>query len=110
MPEAIEEAYSALRERFIENPPTCFGHCAEVATPSALSEFEVRLHPLPSMTLAQGLCCEADIRRLFEFWRGFMAEAPIDLKWNIDLRLAPNDKQVTADIRGRPLASSSLDC
>lgn len=39
-----------------------------------------------------------------------MAEAPIDLKWNIDLRLAPNDKQVAADIRGRPLASSSLDC
>jgi hypothetical protein len=74
-----------------------------------VTEFEVRVHPLTSVTLAQGLCCEDDMRKLLEFWRGYMADAPIDLKCNIDLRrLAPNDKQVPADIRGRPVASSSV--
>jgi len=73
-----------------------------------VTEFEVRLHPLTSVTLAQGLSCEADARRLLEFWRDFMADAPIDLKWNIDLRLAPNDKEIPGDLRGRPVASSSL--
>ena len=73
-----------------------------------VTEFEVRLHPLTSVTLAQGLCCAADIRRVLTFWRDFMADAPIDLKWNIDLRVAPNGKEVPADLRGRPVASCSL--
>ena len=73
-----------------------------------VTEFEVRLHPLTSVILAQGLSCEADIRRLLTFWRGFMADAPIDLKWNVDLRLAPATKGVPDDLRGRPVASSSL--
>jgi hypothetical protein len=37
-----------------------------------------------------------------------MAEAPLDLKWNIDLRLAPHTKNVPIELRGRPVASSSL--
>jgi len=37
-----------------------------------------------------------------------MAEAPIDLKWNIDLRLASHTKKVPIELRGRPVASSSL--
>ena len=73
-----------------------------------VTEFEVRLHPLKSVTLAQGLSREADIGRLLTLWRGFMADAPIDLKWNVDLRLAPNMKDVPDDLRGRPVASSSL--
>ena len=73
-----------------------------------VTEFEVRLHPLTSVTLAQGLTAEADIRRLLEFWREFMADAPIDLKWNIDLRLAPNERKVPVDLRGHPVANSSL--
>ena len=54
----------------------------------------MKLHPLTSVVLAEGLSPEADIRRLLEFWRDFMAEAPLDLKWNIDLRLAPHTKKV----------------
>src|SRR5215469_17400203 len=73
-----------------------------------VTEFEVRLHPLTSVTLAQGMAPQADIRRLLEFWRDFMADAPNDLKCNIDLRLAPNRKAVPADLRGRPVASCSL--
>jgi hypothetical protein len=37
-----------------------------------------------------------------------MAEAPLDLKWNIDLRLAPDSKRVPIELRGRPVASNSL--
>ena len=70
-----------------------------------VTEFEVRLHPLTSVVLAEGLAPESDIRALLEFWREFMADAPIDLKWNIDLRLAPQSERVPAELRGQPVAS-----
>jgi len=73
-----------------------------------VTEFEVKLHPLTSVVLAEGLTPETHIRRLLECWRDFMAEAPIDLKWNIDLRLAPRTKKVPLELQGRPVASSSL--
>jgi hypothetical protein len=73
-----------------------------------VTEFEVKLHPLASVVLAEGLTREADIRRLLEYWKDFMAEAPLDLKWNIDLRLAPHKEKVPIDLRGRPVAGSSL--
>lgn len=73
-----------------------------------VTEFEVKLHPLTSVVLAEGLSPEADIRRLLALWRDFMAEAPLDLKWNIDLRLAPHTAKVPIELRGRPVASSSL--
>jgi len=73
-----------------------------------VTEFEVKLHPLTSMVLAEGLSPEADIRLLLECWRDFMAEAPLDLKWNINLRLAPHARSVPIELRGRPVASSSL--
>ena len=73
-----------------------------------VTEFEVRLHALSSVVFAEGLCPEADIRRLLECWRDFMAEAPFDLKWNIDLRLARGTKRVPVKLRGRAVASSSL--
>ena len=31
-----------------------------------------------------------------------MAEAPLDLKWNIDLRLAPHKEKVPVELRGQP--------
>src|SRR5271167_3164469 len=73
-----------------------------------VTEFAVKLHPLTSVVLAEGLSPEVDIRRLLECWRDFMAEAPIDLKWNIDLRPAPHIQRVPIELRGRPVASSSL--
>ncbi len=73
-----------------------------------VTEFEVRLHPLTSVVLAEGLTPEADIRRLLEFWRDFMAEAPLDLKWNINLRLASATEKVPIKLRARPVAGSSL--
>jgi hypothetical protein len=73
-----------------------------------VTEFEVKLHPLSSLVLAEGLCAEPNIRRHLEFWREFMVEAPLDLKWNIDLRLAPHSQKVPPALRGRPVAGNSL--
>jgi hypothetical protein len=73
-----------------------------------VTEFEVKLHPLTSVVLAEGLTPETDIRSLLQTWRDFMAEAPIDLKWNIDLRLAMHTRKVPVELRGRPVASTSL--
>jgi len=73
-----------------------------------VTEFEVRLHPLIAVVLVEGYTREAGIRPLLKCWRDFMAEAPLDLKWNINLRLAPNTNNVPIELRGRPSASSSL--
>ena len=73
-----------------------------------VTEFEVELHPLRAVVLAEGLTPQSEIRALLEYWRDVMAEAPHDLKWNIDLRLAPDTGRVPIDLRGRPVASSSL--
>jgi len=99
---------SVVRCHSRENPDLFWALRGGGGNFGVVTEFEVKLHPLTSVTLAQGLCCEANARRLLEFWRDFMAEAPIDLKWNIDLRLAPNEKEVPAELRGRPVASTSL--
>jgi FAD binding domain-containing protein/berberine-like enzyme len=73
-----------------------------------VTEFEVRLHPLTAVMLVEGLTPEGKIRGLLESWRDFMAVAPFDLKWNIDLRLAPHTKRVPVELRGRPVARNSL--
>jgi hypothetical protein len=73
-----------------------------------VTEFEVKLHPLTSVVLAEGLTAEMDIRPLLECWRDFMAESPLDLKWNVNLRLAPHAEKVPIELRGRPVASNSL--
>jgi len=73
-----------------------------------VTEFGVRLHPLTAVVLVEGLTPEGKIRGLLEFWRDFMADAPFDLKWNINLRLAPHTKRVPVELRGRPVASNSL--
>jgi len=73
-----------------------------------VTEFELKLHPLKSVVLAQGLTPEANIRHLLECWRDFMADAPFDLKWNLDLRIAPHTSKVPAEFHGRPIAGSSL--
>jgi len=52
--------------------------------------------------LAEGLTPESGIRALLECWRDFMAEAPFDLKWNINLRLAPHTKNVPVELRDAP--------
>jgi len=73
-----------------------------------VTEFELKLHPLTAVTLAEGLSPETGIRSLLEYWRDFMSEAPLDLKWNISLRLAPQTKTVPLELRAKPVASNAL--
>jgi hypothetical protein len=99
---------SVLRVNAKENPDLFWALRGGGGNFGVVTEFEVRLHPLAAVVLAEGLSPEADIRLLLELWRDFMADAPLDLKWNIDLRLAPHTKEVPAELRGRPVASNSL--
>jgi hypothetical protein len=99
---------SVVRANAKENPDLFWALRGGGGNFGVVTEFEVKLHPLTSVVLAEGLSPEADIRRLLEFWRDFMPEAPLDLKWNIDLRLATHTNKVPIDLRGRPVASSSL--
>src|SRR6202167_5532492 len=73
-----------------------------------VTEFELKLHPLNSVVLAEGLAPEDNIRKLLQCWRGFMADAPCDLKWNLDLRLAPHKSKVPAQLHGRLVGGNSL--
>ena len=99
---------SIVRADATENPDLFWALRGGGGNFGVVTEFELKLHPLTSVVLAEGLSPAADIRRLLEFWRDFMAEAPLDLKWNIDLRVAPHTKKVPAHLRGRPVAGSSL--
>ena len=96
---------SIVRANSKENPDLFWALRGGGGNFGVVTEFEVKLHPLTSVVLAEGLSPEADIRQLLECWRDFMAEAPLDLKWNIDLRLAPHKEKVPVELRGRPVAA-----
>jgi hypothetical protein len=99
---------SVVRCNAKENPDLFWALRGGGGNFGVVTEFEVKLHPLTAVVLAEGLTPEADIRPLLEHWRDFMAEAPLDLKWNIDLRLAPHTQKVPVELRGRPVAGNSL--
>src|SRR6266478_4599042 len=81
---------SVVRANTKENPDLFWALRGGGGNFGVVIEFELKLHPLTAVVLAEGLSPEANIRPLLEYWRDFMAEAPVDLKWNIDLRLAPH--------------------
>jgi FAD/FMN-containing dehydrogenase len=99
---------SLVRADAVNNPDLFWALRGGGGNFGVVTEFSVKLHPLRSLVLAEGLCPERSIRSHLEFWRDFMAEAPVDLKWNIDLRVAPHSQRVPHDLRGRPVAGNSL--
>lgn len=99
---------SQIRANPKENPDLDWALRGGGGNFGVVTEFEVKLYPLSSVVLAEGLCPEEGIRRLLENWRDFMPEAPLDLKWNVDLRLASHKKNVPVELRGRPVAGNSL--
>ena len=99
---------SLVRANSKENPDLFWALRGGGGNFGVVTEFEVKLHPLTSVVLAEGLTPQPDIRGLLECWRDFMAEAPLDFKWNIDLRLASPLNKAPLALRGRPVAASSL--
>src|SRR5271156_4753536 len=99
---------SVVRANSKENPDLFWALRGGGGNFGVVTEFEVKLHPLTAVVLAEGLTPESGMRRVLEFWRDFMPSAPIDLKWNLDLRLAPHTEKVPTDLRGRPVVGSSL--
>jgi hypothetical protein len=67
--------------------------------------FEVKLHAVTSVLLGEALCVDEDIFGIVRRWRDFMPEAPDQLKWSVNLRLAPDMENIPREIRGRPVAS-----
>jgi hypothetical protein len=99
---------SLLRADAANNPDLFWALRGGGGNFGVVTEFEVKLHPLRSVVLAEGITAQANIRSLVKLWRDFMAEAPLDLKWNINLRLAAHKENVPVELRGRPVASNSL--
>ena len=99
---------SVLRADAANNPDLFWALRGGGGNFGVVTEFEVKLHPLRSVVLAEGITAQGNIRPLLELWRDFMAEASLDLKWNINLRLAAHKENVPVELRGRPVASNSL--
>jgi hypothetical protein len=99
---------SILRADAANNPDLFWALRGGGGNFGVVTEFEVKLHPLRSVVLAEGITAQSNIRPLVKLWRDFMAEAPLDLKWNINLRLAAHKENVPVELRGRPVASNSL--
>lgn len=99
---------SIVRANATENPDLFWALRGGGGNFGVVTEFVVKLYPLTSLVLAEGLTPESAIRSLLEYWRELMAEAPMELKWNINLRLAPDTARIPERLRGRPVASSSL--
>jgi hypothetical protein len=99
---------SVVRAHAGENPDLFWALRGGGGNFGVVTEFELKLHPLRSVVLGEGWTAENDIPRLLSCWRDFMAEAPFDLKWNINLRLATRTKDVPRELQGRPAASTSL--
>jgi FAD/FMN-containing dehydrogenase len=99
---------SVVRANARENPDLFWALRGGGGNFGVVTEFELKLHPLTAVVLAEGLSIDADIRSLLEYWRDFMADAPLDLKWNVNLCVAPHANKVPIKLRGRPVASNSL--
>lgn len=73
-----------------------------------VTEFELRLHPVRSVLLANAWSKADDALRVLRFWREFMPGAPDNLKWNLGLMLAPESGHAPAELRGRPAMNHGI--
>ena len=58
-----------------------------------VTDFEVKLHCLASLVLAEALVVGDDMSTILRHWREVMPDAPDKLKWNLNLRLAPEHRK-----------------
>lgn len=73
-----------------------------------VTEFELQLHPLRSLLIGSALCLGEEVAPTLRFWRDFMFEAPVKLKWNVSLIPAPECSDVPAALRGRAALSETV--
>jgi FAD binding domain/Berberine and berberine like len=99
---------SLLQANSKENPELFWALRGGGGNFGVVTDFDVTLHPVASVVLGEGLCLGNGIAGIVRRWRDFMPEAPDQLKWNLNLRLAPDTHNVPADVRGRPVVSESV--
>ena len=73
-----------------------------------VTEFELQLYPLTSVMIGNAFLAGDDIFSMLRYWREFMSAAPEELKWNLNLRVAPEGPGVPAEVRGRPVLSQTV--
>ncbi len=73
-----------------------------------VTEFALKLHPLTTVMLGNGLCVKEQIFPAIRYWRDFMPVAPDELKWNLSLRVMPNS--AVPDVAGNraPVLSETI--
>jgi len=91
-----------LRASARENPDLYWALRGGGGNFGVVTEFELRLHPLTHVTLANAWWLGDDILSVVRDWRDFMPSAPDELKWNLSLRLAPPTSGIPAPVRGKP--------
>lgn len=72
-----------------------------------VTEFELKLHPLTSVMIGSAFSTGDDIFNVLRNWREFMPDAPEELKWNVNLRIAPDLPGVPREARGLPVLSQT---
>src|SRR5271170_2253512 len=88
---------SIVRANAKENPELFWALRGGGGNFGVITEFEVRLHPVSSVHFGAGMC--QDVPGIVRRWRDFMPEAPDQLKWSLNLLIAPDAENVPADVR-----------
>ncbi|HKB52767.1 MAG TPA: FAD-binding oxidoreductase, partial [Ramlibacter sp.] len=99
---------SVVRAAESENPDLYWALRGGGGNFGVVTEFELRLHPVSSVTLASAWTAASDALRVLRFWREFMPSAPDALKWNLGLTLAPDSNAIPAALRHRPAVSHGI--
>lgn len=99
---------SVVRASASENPDLYWGLRGGGGNFGVVLEFDLRLHPLTSVLLANAYYGPDQIPDGLRYWREFMPDAPPELKWNLSLRLGPTRAAMPEDLRGRPVLSQSV--
>ena len=99
---------SAIRANRQENPDLFWALRGGGGNFGIVTEFELKLHPLTSVMIGNGLCASDEIFNVMRYWREFMPGAPDELKWNVNLRLAPAAAGMPREVVGRPALSQTV--
>ena len=98
---------SVVRASATENPDLFWALRGGGGNFGIVTEFDLRLYPLNSVMIGNAFCGGGHIFDVLRYWREFMPGAPDELKWNVNLRIAPDSPAVPVEVRGRPVLSQT---